>query len=464
MYSLSIVFKRTRLIGLFFLACVSNADAVINGVTGTRTTGAVTFDVITSFANIPTPDGNSVHMWGYGVEDLDGDGVIDMQYPGPTLIVNEGDVVTVTLTNRDIPMPVSILFPGQKGITATGGSLGQFTRESVQQSVAGADTVTYTFTASNPGTYTYYSGTQPGLQIEMGMMGAFIVRSATDFQAYNDVSTQYDHEYLYVLSSIDPIVHQDVEFGLWADVDNTVSHATLWFINGRLAPDTLFPDGAAFLPNQPYGSLAQIHPGEKALVRVIGGGREAHPLHFHGNNLTVFARDGRLLSSTGATADLAFSENTLLTLPGATYDAVWTWDGNKLGFDIYGGVKAIIETPTLAHGCDGSATHTGTAVDFDSVSHEYCPDHGKDIPVILPEGQELTYGGFYSGSPFLGALADLPPGEGGLNAAGGMFFMWHSHNEKELTNDDIFPGGMLTQMIVQKYDVPIPASQANPLP
>jgi plastocyanin len=455
MYSLSIVFKRTSLIAVFFLVCVSNAGAAINGVTGTRTAGAVTFDLISSFANIPTPDGNSVHMWGYSVAGS------PMQYPGPTLIVNQGDVVTVNLTNTHIPMPVSILFPGQKGVAATGGSLGQFTRESTMASPGVGDTVSYSFTASNPGTYTYYSGTQPGLQVEMGLMGALIVRSATNFQAYNDASTQYDHEYLYVLSSIDPIVHQDVEFGLWADVDNTVSHATLWFINGRLAPDTLFPDGASFLPNQPYGSLAQMHPGENVLVRVIGGGREAHPLHFHGNNFTVFARDGRLLSSNGITADLSFSDNTLQTLPGATYDAIWTWTGAGLGFDIYGGNQAMIDMPALAHTCNGQTTASNS---IDPVTHEDCNDHGKDIPVILPEGQELTYGGFYSGSPFLGALADLPPGEGGLNANGGMFFMWHSHNEKELTNDDIFPGGMLTQMIVEAHGVAIPASQPNPLP
>lgn len=458
MYSLSIVFKRTSLFVLFFLCCASNANAAINGVTGARTAGAVTFDLITSFANIPTPDGNSVHMWGYSVAGS------PMQYPGPTLIVNQGDVVTVKLTNTSIPMPVSILFPGQEDVAATGGSLGQFTREStMSMSTPGTgDTVSYTFTASNPGTYTYYSGTQPGLQIEMGLMGAFIVRSAADFRAYNDAATQYDHEYLFVLSSIDPVVHQEVEFGLWVDVDNTVSSSTLWFINGRLMPDTFFPDNSAFLPNQPYGSLAQMHPGENVLIRVIGGGREAHPLHLHGNNFTLFARDGRLLSSTGITADLSVSDNTLQTLPGATYDAIWTWTGDKLGFDIYGGADAIIETPELAHTCNGSAAHTGTAADYDSVSHEYCPDHGKDIPVIMPEGQELAYGGFYGGSPFLGALADLPPGEGGLNADGGMFFMWHSHTEKELANDDVFPGGMMTQMIVEKYDVVIPASQPNP--
>ena len=31
-------------------------------------------------------------------------------------------------------------------------------------------------TASEPGTYTYYSGTNSGLQVEMGLVGAIIVR------------------------------------------------------------------------------------------------------------------------------------------------------------------------------------------------------------------------------------------------------------------------------------------------
>jgi hypothetical protein len=27
--------------------------------------------------------------------------------------------------------------------------------------------------------------------------------------------------------------------------------------------------------------------------------------------------------------------------------------------------------------------------------------------------------------------------------------MWHSHNERELTNYNIYPGGMLTMLVVQ---------------
>jgi hypothetical protein len=62
----------------------------------------------------------------------------------------------------------------------------------------------------------------------------------------------------------------------------------------------------------------------------------------------------------------------------------------------------------------------------------------------------------YGGSPFLGTLGSLPPGEGGLNPNAGFVFMWHSHTEKEMTNWDIFPGGMMTMLIIEPPGVPIP--------
>jgi hypothetical protein len=27
--------------------------------------------------------------------------------------------------------------------------------------------------------------------------------------------------------------------------------------------------------------------------------------------------------------------------------------------------------------------------------------------------------------------------------------MWHSHNEREMVNNDIFPGGMMTMLIIE---------------
>jgi manganese oxidase len=66
----------------------------------------------------------------------------------------------------------------------------------------------------------------------------------------------------------------------------------------------------------------------------------------------------------------------------------------------------------------------------------------------LPDQLSIEFGGFWSGSPYLGVLALLPPGQGGLNPDAGYTFMWHSHTEKEITNFDIFPGGMMTMLVI----------------
>ena len=83
------------------------------------------------------------------------------------------------------------------------------------------------------------------------------------------------------------------------------------------------------------------------------------------------------------------------------------------------------------------------------------PDHGKPLPVTLPGVGDLTLGGWWSGSPFLGDTGDLPVGEGGLNPFGGYFLVWHSHAEKELTTFDIFPGGSLGAVVVLPPGTPI---------
>jgi FtsP/CotA-like multicopper oxidase with cupredoxin domain len=389
-----------------------------------------TFNLTATTGLVSTGDGNSLLMWGYA------NGAGTAQYPGPTLIVNQGDVVTVNLTNN-LPVTTSIVFPGQAGVTTSGGTAGLLTAEAAPGAV-----VSYSFTATNAGTYMYQSGTRPDVQAMMGMVGTLIVRPATAGQAYESADTSFVHEYLFLLSEMDKTLNEQVDFltaqgnmndATQASLDTTNFNPTLWFINGRNGTDTLFPDFIGWMPHQPYGSIVRTHPAERVLLRVIGAGRDLHPFHTHGNNISVIAQDGRLLSSaSGVGADLARSEYTLKVVPGATYDAIFDWNGKGLGWDIYG--HAL-----------------GDAMRPDEVAE----DHGKPFPIVLPEQQNLVFGGFWSGNPFLGVFGNLPPGEGGLNPDAGFTYMWHSHTERELTNDDIFPGGMMTMLIVEAPGVPI---------
>lgn len=432
------------------------AHAVVDGVTGPS------FGFTARADHISTGDGDSVFIWGYALDNGPSPASGRAQYPGPTLIVNQGATVTITLSNT-LGVPVSLVFPGQTGVTAIGGSPGLITREAIADDpntpANEAQSVTYSFVASQPGTYLYHSGTSPELQMEMGLFGAIVVRptgydAATNKIAYGHPDTAYDQEYLFVLSEMDRSIHDLVEFGLMAQVDVTKRFPVLWFLNGRNAPDSMADAGVPWLPTQPYNSLPRTHPGEKLLMRVVSASSSLHPFHHHGNHARQIAHDGRLLSTSPALGpDLGYEDFTITAIPGQTVDAIFHWTGAHMGWDVYG---TVADGPDFAHDClDANADGYD---DVDGLNHdlEWCGDHGKAIPVVLPNQLDLTFGGFWSGSPFLGYLGVLPPGEGGLNLNGGYFFMWHSHSEKEITTNDIFPGGMMTMVIIEPPGVVIP--------
>ncbi|HTD54532.1 MAG TPA: multicopper oxidase domain-containing protein, partial [Silvibacterium sp.] len=157
------------------------AFAAAPGITSTAGT-AGTFYLTAQDAYLNQPDGSAVYSWGYGCVTGSSPTFVPkatfvfapscntMQVPGPTLVVTEGQTVTVNLTNN-LPTAAgdtSILFPGFNVTTSCSaatpaGQQGLLTCEAVPGGGSNS-TVTYTFTASAPGTHAYYSGTQGDLQ------------------------------------------------------------------------------------------------------------------------------------------------------------------------------------------------------------------------------------------------------------------------------------------------------------
>jgi FtsP/CotA-like multicopper oxidase with cupredoxin domain len=368
-----------------------------------------TFDLETDTGYAIFPDGNSVFMWSFR---LDTDA---FQFPGPVLCVNEGDTITVNLTNN-LPEPVSIIFPGQTGVTTSGGSPGLFTAEAA----ASGGTVSYTFVAEEPGTYLYESGTSPQKQIEMGLFGVLIVRPSLGASyAYNDSATEFDlaKEYLLVIHEIDPELHAAVENG--TTYDWTTRHARYWTINGRAFPDSIAPNNVPWLPSQPYSAVVQVEaadpgsPGLPALIRYANAGTDNHPFHPHGNFLRVIARDGRLLASTAPVGPLSGSMEAFTKTIGSgqTYDLQFWW------LDV---------EPWTAPGA-------------------------PDVPVLLPGLQNLVFKDdltFYSGDPELGETGDFLPGVTVLNQCGEYYFPWHTHALNEFQNFDEGFGGLATAVRV----------------
>jgi hypothetical protein len=249
--------------------------------------------------------------------------------------------------------------------------------------------------------------------------------------AYNEVvvsgtvtyTTQFkpDAEFVMILSEIDPMLHVAVEQGLPYNMDNYT--ARYWMINGRSFPDTIAPNGADWLPNQPYGSLIHIYPynddpgaGEAynpypALIRYMSVGTENYAHHPHGNHGRIIARDGNVLIGGGG-EDLSYEKFTVVVGPGETHDELFAWT------DVEGW------NPTT-----------------------------NPIPVVIPQLQNLTFGTFYSGSPYLGNTDQLPVGHQALNACGEYYHITHNHALQQITAWGVVLSGHIT---FTRIDPPLP--------
>jgi len=512
------------------LLLTAAAHAAAPGITGP------VFNLTAQPAYTSQPDGQMVYSWGYGCNGVPGVYLPafpvtpsnpspvtpfcnSMQVPGPTLIVTEGDQVTVNLTNG-LPTPAgntSILFPGIQ-VSAAGGVAGLLTQEA-----APGSSVSYTFTAPSPGTRAYYSGTQGDLQVEMGLYGVIIVLpkaiptactsglaaqnrvAASHWQeadyrlaasAYDHSKTCYDREYLFQFSEMDPNIHKQAlaqvtaagsctagSQGCGLQVPTEPYHPAYFMINGRSMPDDMDTNYAAQYPHQPYNGNPHMHPGEQVLLRVVGQGRWQHPFHEHGNHVRILGRDGNLILSSSDPNSLAGPLLfTTTTTPGLAMDGIFYWTGKGLNWDAYGHHSGADANANAILPCtpDANGYNTGapTAINY----FEWCQDHNKPLqgkpfgdvaaggPVTLPDPNLFTNGAWFGGSPYLGPDATVratgptgttPPSGTIANppsTEAGFAFMWHSHNEREITTNNIFPGGMMMMMLVDSREFVIDES------
>jgi FtsP/CotA-like multicopper oxidase with cupredoxin domain len=94
----------------------------------------------------------------------------DGQLPGPELRVRQGDLVEVTLVNRDIAAGVTLHWHGVDVPNAEDGVAGV-----TQDAVLPGQTHTYRFLAAQVGTFWYHSHQQSAEQVRRGLFGSFVI-------------------------------------------------------------------------------------------------------------------------------------------------------------------------------------------------------------------------------------------------------------------------------------------------
>jgi hypothetical protein len=263
-------------------------------------------------------------------------------------------------------------------------------------------------------------------------------------------------------------------------------------------PDLMDANFAAEYPHQPYNGNPHMHPGELTLIRAIGQGRWQHPFHEHANHVRILARDGNMVLASDGTdlaGQLMFNTDTT---PGDAFDGIFYFTGRGLNWDPYGHHPGDTSDPNASLSCtpdaNGYNTSAPTAINY----FEWCQDHNKPLevapfgdvagggPATLPNPNIFTNGAWYGGTPYLGPDATLrggatqacvsPTGSTAANGASpcsslqpsniqanpaserGWAYMWHSHNEREITTNNVFPGGMLMMMLVDSREFVIDES------
>ena len=210
-------------------------------------------------------------------------------------------------------------------------------------------------------------------------------------QSGNPAGSQFEQEYLFFLSEMDSEIHDLVEQQGVQAVDDSgrlgYYFPNYWFINGRNAPDTMAEAGVARLPTQPYGALAADAPRRpRADARgrrrprhaPVPPPRPARPGH-RGGRRSRSRRARRPRSHAVRPVARGLHDPVAAGADGGR-DPPLDRQGARLGH-----LRAQGRRRQHVHARSGPEG-------LDPTTHEYCADHRKPLPVVLPEALALTNG------------------------------------------------------------------------
>jgi FtsP/CotA-like multicopper oxidase with cupredoxin domain len=272
------------------------------------------------------------------------------EWPGPTIVLDEGQEFYLTLTNVGMLMrpdlfdPHTVHFHGFPQSSTVFDGL----PESGLSINMGAS-LTYYYKINDPGTYMYHCHVEATEHMQMGMLANLYIKPAQNGQSieypsgsgntytqfvYNDIdgSTGYDVEFPIQLGSFDGPFHdasentQPLPFALM--VDNYP------MINGRGYPDTVDPRTDTFPPpdgfndtyvptGQPVSSLITATAGERVLLRISNLAiTRFYTLQSLGIPMQVVGKDAKLLRTPDGLTNLYYNTNSVTLGGGESYDVI----------------------------------------------------------------------------------------------------------------------------------------------
>ncbi len=200
---------------------------------------------------------------------------------GPTLEAVEGDIVRIYVTNR-LPAATTVHWHGfilPSGMDGVGGLN--------QKAIQPGETFKYEFPLVQHGTFMYHSHHDEMTQMQLGMMGLFIVHPKTP------EPNPPDRDYAILLDE------WEIEVGAMRPDPNEMTDFNIFTMNGRAFPGT-----------EPLVAKS----GEKVRIRLGNlSSMSHHSIHMHGHQFLVTETDGGKIPESAR-----WPETTVIVPTGST--------------------------------------------------------------------------------------------------------------------------------------------------
>ena len=247
-----------------------------------RENGVYVFDLVAEPVRWEILPGVRVTAWSYN-------GIV----PGPELRVPYGARVRVNVKN-ELPEPTTVHWHGIAVPNAMDG-----VPDITQQAIPQGGSFTYEFTAipagrdSKGGTFMYHSHYDEDRQVGLGLSGPLIVDPPVS-------GPRYDVERTLLLAewNLDP-----ASGATRPPMEMEGMLPNFFTINGKSFPAT---------------ETIEVRRGQRVLLRLVGAGQFVHPMHLHGTDFRIVAKDGHPVSGTPQAADV------VQVAPGERYDIAFT--------------------------------------------------------------------------------------------------------------------------------------------
>lgn len=215
--------------------------------------------------------------------------------PGPTIRVTEGDTVEISVTNA-IDEPTSIHWHGLHVPNDQDGVAGI-----TQPAIAPGETFNYRFTAPHAGTFMYHAhGPNSRDQMDRGLYAPFIIDPAGGDPVQADAD---------VILALGNWMIGDKAGGM-AGMNSGDDNPSM-----SMEYDYFTINGKSFPATEPI----EVDEGDLVRLRFLNPSQTIHPMHLHGTDMAVFAKDGEPLAAVQRL-------NTLDIGQGETYDVVFRAD------------------------------------------------------------------------------------------------------------------------------------------